>query len=821
MRFRKILSATLLSVSLAALAGCDNSEQRAEKYYQSGLAYLAQGDVDRALVELRNVFRLNGQHVAARRTYAEIEHKRGNLRAAFAQYLRLVEQKPDDLDALQALAEIAIQGADFETGLRHARAGLALAPDNATFQALTAAAEYGVAVARNDVQGQLAAITKVRALRETFPDSLILRQVVIDDRIRAQDFTAALAELDAALKLAPDNRDLHAHKVSVLSALGDKDGVEAALKDMVARFPGAPEIPDSLVRWYVANDELDKAEAFLRGRIDASGPDDTDIFNLVRFVSLHRGVEAALAELDRFAQGATATTGIRAARAGYRFDLGQRDAAIAEMKAILASDVTPQEARRVKVGLARMLSATGQANAAQSYVEEVLAEDSGDVEALKLKASWLIAEDQIGDAIAVLRRALDSDPNDAQAMTLMAQAHERDGNRELMREMLARAVDASGRAPDETLRYAQFLAGENKLLPAESILIDALRLSPGEPRLLSMLGRIYLALQDWPRAEAVAAELEGSSNPRDRAIGAGLRAEVLSGQRQTDEAIGYLQALVQSGDDSIATRIAIIRAHLAENQTDRALAYADQLVAEAPGRPEYRYIRASLQALVGQNDKAEATFRELVAEDAGRLPVWLSLISLVGSDPARQDEAERLIDTALKTHPDSGELKWAKAGRLEKRGDFDGAIAIYEDLYRANSGNPIVANNLASLLSNHRTDSESLDKAEIIARRLRGSNFPAYQDTYGWIAYLRGNYDEALAELEPAAAALDHDPAVQYHLAMTYVALGRSADALARLVKVEALSGGPGQSAGLPASFLAEARQKAEELRAQGVTIGN
>ncbi|WP_461307843.1 tetratricopeptide repeat protein, partial [Albidovulum sp.] len=415
MRFRKILSATLLSVSLAALAGCDNSEQRAEKYYQSGLAYLAQGDVDRALVELRNVFRLNGQHVAARRTYAEIEHKRGNLRAAFAQYLRLVEQKPDDLDALQALAEIAIQGADFETGLRHARAGLALAPDNATFQALTAAAEYGVAVARNDVQGQLAAITKVRALRETFPDSLILRQVVIDDRIRAQDFTAALAELDAALKLAPDNRDLHAHKVSVLSALGDKDGVEAALKDMVARFPGAPEIPDSLVRWYVANDELDKAEAFLRGRIDASGPDDTDIFNLVRFVSLHRGVEAALAELDRFAQGATATTGIRAARAGYRFDLGQRDAAIAEMKAILASDVTPQEARRVKVGLARMLSATGQANAAQSYVEEVLAEDSGDVEALKLKASWLIAEDQIGDAIAVLRRALDSDPNDAQA----------------------------------------------------------------------------------------------------------------------------------------------------------------------------------------------------------------------------------------------------------------------------------------------------------------------------------------------------------------------------------------------------------------------
>jgi tetratricopeptide (TPR) repeat protein len=89
-----------------------------------------------------------------------------------------------------------------------------------------------------------------------------------------------------------------------------------------------------------------------------------------------------------------------------------------------------------------------------------------------------------------------------------------------------------------------------------------------------------------------------------------------------------------------------------------------------------------------------------------------------------------------------------------------------------------MANNLASLISTYREDQESLERAYTIARRLRGSDVPPFQDTYGWIAYRRGEYEEALAHLEPAAAALPEDPLVQYHLGMTYLALGRGEEAL-------------------------------------------
>ena len=58
-----LLAPLLLAV---ALAGCDSATDRAETHYQRALAYLEEGDSERASVEFRNVFRLNPDHAEAR-----------------------------------------------------------------------------------------------------------------------------------------------------------------------------------------------------------------------------------------------------------------------------------------------------------------------------------------------------------------------------------------------------------------------------------------------------------------------------------------------------------------------------------------------------------------------------------------------------------------------------------------------------------------------------------------------------------------------------------------------------------------------------------
>jgi predicted Zn-dependent protease len=473
---------------------------------------------------------------------------------------------------------------------------------------------------------------------------------------------------------------------------------------------------------------------------------------------------------------------------------------------------TDDETRTIKVGLARMQLAVGNSVAARALVEEVLADDSGNVEAVKLKATWLILDDQTGDAITLLRSAIDQNPRDASLMTLLAQAYERDGNRDLMGEMLSQAVDASGKAPAESIRYAQYLASDSKLVPAEGVLIDALRIAPGNVALLVPLGQIYVAMKDWPRADTVAQQLEAMNEPSAANDLAALRTAILEGQQKNAEASTYLEQLAGNEGANIDAKIAVLRNKLSNGQADDAVTYAAKLVADDPNNLDLQYINASVLAAAGQPAEAEAALKALLAKDPTRAPAWMGLFRLVRQDPARAAEATKILDDALAAVPNSGELRWAKAGVLEASGDIEGAITVYEGLYKENSANPIIANNLASLLSNYRTDADSLKRAEVIARRLRGSNVPAYQDTFGWIAYQNGNFADAVTELEKAAAGLPDDPVVQYHLAMAYLAVDRKTDAQEKFTKLlEAIPADDSRP------FVISARSELEKLNAAGI----
>ncbi len=94
---------------------------------------------------------------------------------------------------------------------------------------------------------------------------------------------------------------------------------------------------------------------------------------------------------------------------------------------------------------------------------------------------------------------------------------------------------------------------------------------------------------------------------------------------------------------------------------------------------------------------------------------------------------------------------------------------------------------------------------------------PAFQDTYGWIAYLRGDHDEAERELVKAAAGLPDDASVQYHLAMVYLAQDKRSESLTQFRRMAALipEGGPRPD------FADAAQQEMNALEAAGITVGN
>ena len=113
---------TAILISFLAISACDSAEERAEKHFQSGMELLEAGDAIRALVEFRNVFSLDGNHIPARMAYARAARDLGKFRDSYANFLRVAETEPENKEALLALTEMAVIGQQWDEAERHGAA---------------------------------------------------------------------------------------------------------------------------------------------------------------------------------------------------------------------------------------------------------------------------------------------------------------------------------------------------------------------------------------------------------------------------------------------------------------------------------------------------------------------------------------------------------------------------------------------------------------------------------------------------------------------------------------------------------------------------
>ncbi len=779
--------------ALLLLTACQTAEERAESYYQSGLQLLEEGDEARALVELRNVFEHDGYHKEARLLYANTLVATGEETEAYGQYLRLIEQYPDTVDVRLTLAELGLKRGDWREVTRHSEAAFALAPEGDRITAIRAAIAYRDALRQSDVQSEIAAVNRARRVLETSPDNIAALRLVIDAESRGATPEVALPMIDKALAIDPDSFEFHTAKLRLFTSLKDDPSAVAQLEAMFVRFPDNSDVRTTLVNWYLAQQNFVAAEKILRDLAGDPADDPSGALTVVQFLRQAEGDDAALAELEQLAtvtEGEATNDLYRAMTAVILFEQDMDGDGQSMMQALVEGLDDTDQSHRIRAMYARMLNESGQLEDAQALVSDILTEDRTNIAALKLRAEWAIAADAPDQAINDLRTALSQAPRDPETMLLLATAHERSGFPELAGERLALAVEVSGAAPEPALRYARFLLRDGRTQAAASVLKDARRAEPGNLELLSVLADLYLGEKDWPRATALLRELRAASddNLRAKQVATALEAAILSGQDRTDESLAVLQDQLTGLDEDGRATLTIALAQIRAGKVEEARTYLGQATSRRPDDVTLRLLTGSVAMMDGDADAAEETFRAVLqrapdTEAAVRL--LYSLLHLQGRDA----EKAEVLDAGLQNIPESETLLWIKAGALEQAADIDGAIAIYEGLYASDSSNVIIANNLASLLATYKDDDASLERAFRVARRLRGMDVPAFQDTYGWIAFRRGDHAEALDYLKPAAASLPGDPLVQYHLGRAYHALGQTRSAETALARAVDLAG--------------------------------
>jgi tetratricopeptide (TPR) repeat protein len=673
---------------------------------------------------------------------------------------------------------------EVEEAAGYASKAAELAPADPDALAISAAVSYR----RGD---RKAALEAARAALAVAPNHVDATVVLVTDRFDAGDLDGALALIDDLLARAPSDRTLHVLKLRLLAAADQQDAVGAHLARMVELFPDALEFRRSLAQWMIARNDLAGAEAQLRA-LSAAEPDNVSAaLDLVRFLGRAQGSDAARAEL-RARIDAAAGPGEAFPFVSALADLDYGEGRKAEAREALqaAIDAAPDAgvAREAEVQLARIDLAEGARDAAAARLDRIIAEDAANVEALALRGEMRIDAERPEDAVRDLRAALDADPNNVAVMMLAARAHERAGSADLAGERLAAAARQSNFAPEPALAYAALLIRSGRTEAAESVLTESFRRHPTSRGVLARLAEIRLRLGDWAGAEEVAAavrRIENGAATADQIVAA-----ALSGQGRYGDSIETLERIVADPLSGRAALPGLIANYARAGRMDEALAQVEALLAANPEDVLALLLRAELHVMSGEMPEAEAALRAAIAAEPGGISGYGALGRLMLAQ-GRFADAQTALREGVAMTDGASALRLLLAQTLEAVGDFNGAIAEYDAIYETSPDSLVVANNLASLLAEHRADDPAeLERAARIAQRLRGAPAPALQDTVGWILFLQGKPEEALRSITPAVEGLPENPIIRYHAGRVYAALGQTEEARAHLEAALAIDPG-------------------------------
>ena len=773
----------LALVAVLGLAGCGSAADRAQSHYQQGLKLLEQKNYVKAALEFRNAVKLKKDLLPAWRELSQIEERNQNWPATAGILRTIVKLDPTDLKTRLRLGRLMLMSNALDEALKLIdAAGKSLNQDAGAL-----AFKAAVFLKLNDSAG---AVREARAALEIDPANVEAVIVLAAERLGRGDFEGALLLLGRTEVADVKNIGIQIFKLVIFERMGDVKQFEALLRKLVEAYPQEPGLRRQLVKFYVDQKRPEDAEREIRALAEARPSDAEAALDVARFLNMIKGPAAARQELMARINAGGQVFQFQLALAELHFVEGKFDDAVKLLENLANHADSRAQALTAEVKLAEMQLSHKNVDAADTLVARILREDSRNINGLKLRAKMRLDRGEIDAAVADVRQALNDQPRSTELMVLLAVAYERGGKIELAEKQFADATKASSFDPAIGLSYVGFLQRRGNSSRAEDVLTELANRQPNNVRLLAALASIRLARQNWAGAQEIAESIRRISN--DNVLFDQIMAASFSGRSRYDESIELLQSAYAAAPNSIRPMVALVNTYVRADKADRAMAFLQSVLEKNPANAEAQVLLGSTQLIRNQPDQALQSFRKAIDQQP-KSEVGYSALANYYARQKNYAEAFKVIQAGLGERPESFALRLALAGLFELKGDHEAAIAEYERLIKQQPGSLVVANNLASLLSDYRSDQASLDRAYALAAGLRKIDAPQFKDTLGWVHYQRGEHKAALPLLEEAATALPNLAMVHYHLGLTYAAVGDNTKAAEQLKKALELTPNDGQ----------------------------
>lgn len=511
----------------------------------------------------------------------------------------------------------------------------------------------------------------------------------------------------------------------------------------------------------------------------------------------------------------------------YLLESGKADKAIEPLEdAWRESDHAPEVGAR----LAEAYYAVRDLSRAEQVADDVLESEPTREDVLQIKARLCYARRDVSAAIAYLERARTNGVASFETERMLANLYAESGEIDKAIEALRHCVSIEPSISQLHVLLGEMLMDADRNEEAETELKTALDLDPGQPRaleaftdLLQQEGRLKDAI---PMLERLAAQSDAPESAtlklaqaymdvgrlddaarilEDRRKAGSLSAEgmVLLGRiyyegEHYPEAIGIFGPLYEhSGKSPDIARI-LGELYLRTDNPSRARTYYDAAIEEGP--KDYRNYLALFfaQSKTFNKDSTRVDVkpervRELLQQASKLAPHddfdASYAVGMAYSSVDSLDSARVYLSRADQIKPHDRSTLFNLAAVQEKGHDLDAAASILATLHDSIPDDAEVSNFYGYVLAELGRD---LDHAETLVHQAleKEPDNGYFIDSLGWVYFQKGDYEQAVSQLERALKIVGEDPVILEHLGDAYAALSRFKDALAAYRQSSSLQDG-------------------------------
>lgn len=758
--FTRVMSVFGMTLFLLTfVAACSSPAEKAEKYYEKGMTLLDK-DPDKAKLEFQNALQLKKNMTKAMYGLGLVAERKGDWKGAFGLMNSVVQQDPKNINALVKTGQILLAGGKLDIALERVNKALDVDKNNVQALNLRAAIELKLNNPKGAIEYANLALTKE-------PGNADAYVVLATERLSAKDDAKAIEYIDKALLKDEKNLVVQLIKIRALEDLSDDKQAEQNYLKLIKLFPDTQYIRKSYVQFLMKFDRKDEAEQQLRAIALATPKELQSKLDVVRFVIATKGAAAGRAELENYVSKQPENYELAFALINLyqvQNDTVQEDKLLNQVAQKAGNTPDGLKARSL---IAYKLIRAGKKDEASKMLNAILDIDKRNEQALTLRASLALDAKNYDAAIVDLRTVLRDAPDESGVSLMLASAHENSGSPELAEEQYLKAFQSSKMSSKYGIPYVQFLMRRKQPERAEKLLEDMLEANPSDAFVMRSLAQAKISRGDYVGAQALAdkaKKLNDKSSLPDQILGA-----ISSSRNDFDGSLSAFKRAHEAAPDESQPIVAVVRTYVQAGKNKEAIAFVVSVLKANPKNTEASLILGQLYSSVGDNDKANQTFSAIIQSEPNN-PTGYQQLAVSQQHANQNAEAEKTIQQGLLIAPKDFGLMLTQASIYEATAKFDDAIKVYEGMLKERPDSEIVINNLASLLSDHRSDKASLTRAYDLAKTSKDSLVPQFLDTFGWASYRVGKYDEAEKALKVATEKLPEIAVFHYHLAKIYIA---------------------------------------------------